>query len=66
MKNEINKEREKYEKKIDDAQKEVAKERDINRKCDETLLGCLNEKNNLNMRIAKLEFLLKQNNILFE
>ena len=66
MVKEISKDREKYEKRIEDAQKEISKERDNYRKFNESVIDYLNEKYNYQMRIAKLESLLKENNIQFE
>ena len=51
---EISKNREKYEKKIEDAQKEIAIERDNYKKSNKSLIGYLNEKYTLKMGIVKL------------
>ena len=67
------KEKEKYESiiaeaktEIVQARNEIIKEREKLDKCNESLITYLCEKNELNLRIFKLESLLKENNIPFE
>jgi len=69
-KSEFLKDKEKYESiiseaknEIDEAKNEIRKEREKRDKCNESLIAYLGEKNELNSRIFKLEYLLKQNNI---
>ena len=70
---EFKKEKEKYESiiaetkaEIVEDKNEIRKEREKLDKCNESLLAYLGEKNELNLRIYKLESLLKENHIPFE
>ena len=66
LENQISEEREKFEYKMSEAKIEFIKEREKLDKCNESLITYLCEKNELNLRIFKLESLLKENHIPFE
>ena len=66
IKAEFTEEKKKFESITAEDKKELKEERGKLDKCQESLIACLEEKNELNKRIFKLESLLKDNNISFK